>query len=181
MTAPVLPPPTQPAIDTVTGKWTTPWYKYLSDAQTYYNNGRPSGFFHVNLSTHQSVVAGATTTLLTFDTEEYDTNLWFDTTTSSYTPQEAGYYQFYVQAYTTRNATGETIEPFILRNSSYEAGGVYVAVQTTTAGGSISGASHVHYMNGTTDVVNFRVLCPSTRVVADARYTFAYGQKIGST
>lgn len=180
MTRIPVPPPTEPAIDPVTGQWTQPWYQYISQDQTPY---LASGFFYVarENDTGQVVVADQSTTIIAFTEKFVDTASWFSTTSYAYTPQEAGYYHLFCSAYTTRSATGQSIEPFIARNTSIEAGGNWIAPVTTTAGGAIKTVSAMLFLNGTTDSVQFQVACPSTLLRGLHQFTYAYGYKIGST
>jgi hypothetical protein len=99
--------------------------------------------------------ASNTNTKITINTETFDTNSNFDTTTNRFTPTVAGYYQFNGSA-VCQGSTGTNLSDLVVVKNGgsaqglagtvfYDAGTVY-----TTMGCTVSG---ILYMNGTTDYV----------------------------
>lgn len=78
--------------------------------------------------------------------EEVDTNSWFDTSLSRYTPQIAGYYQFHGSFQVLSTAT--TVYVTLYKNGVIAKQGLNVA--TNVGGGQVSA---IIYLNGSTDYV----------------------------
>ena len=100
-------------------------------------------------SAYQSVaqtLSSSTATKLNFQTEEFDTNNNFDSTTNMrFTPTVAGYYQ--VSGCVQLQTTNSTIYSAIYKNGSiYKFG-------TVAAASSASNVSSVVFLNGSTDYV----------------------------
>jgi hypothetical protein len=96
------------------------------------------------------------TTVVSFDTEEYDTASCFSTSTYRFTPNVAGYYQIeiYVQFNTTLYAVGLLIAK---NGTNYK-----TIVNTAVPYLSINGSCVVGF-NGTTDYIEFRAYSASTQ------------------
>jgi hypothetical protein len=88
----------------------------------------------------------ATYTKLNFQTEEYDTNSNFDTTTSRFTPNVAGYYLFTGSFEIT--TTQATLLVLLYKNGSSAK-----LLQYTAGVGNTASGSATFYMNGSTDYV----------------------------
>jgi hypothetical protein len=93
-------------------------------------------------------LSNATFTKMLFQTEEFDTNNNFDTSTSRFTPTVAGYYQVSSQVY-----FGNSLGPNI--TAIFKNGGAYKRLQTSPnpANDGTSGGSCIVYCNGTTDYI----------------------------
>jgi len=108
-----------------------------------------TGFTSSEFSAYNSVAVGLTNaaTKVTYTTEEFDTNNNYDTSTSTFTPTIAGYYQ--VTVATMIPNTSIMVSSMIYKNGSKVADG-----PGGTGGGFFYGqsiASKLVYMNGTTD------------------------------
>lgn len=107
-------------------------------------------------------IANATATVMTFDTEEFDTLSEFTPGTGVFQPRNAGYYQVDAQALTDPYVwpVNTRFEVQIYKNSTIWASGLYNASETASAvsiqrSGSVAS---ILYMNGTTDVMTIRLL-----------------------
>ena len=90
-----------------------------------------------------------TFTKLQLDTEEFDTNSNFDSTTNyRFTPTVAGYYQINAMAYLYGNSSGNQILSIYKNGSQFK-----TRMLLNQSNGSQSGLSVVIYFNGTTDYI----------------------------
>jgi hypothetical protein len=114
--------------------------------------------FSVYLNTNQSISAN-TYTKISFDTEDFDTNNNFDTTTNRrFTPTIAGYYQFDLTACPYTNAgTSEVNLAF------YKNGSIYSETRNSglTTNYGLNNFSQLIYCNGSTDYIEFYIKVPS--------------------
>jgi len=101
--------------------------------------------FSAYQSSSQSLSA-ATYAKLNFQSEEYDTNSNFDTSTSRFTPTVAGYYLF-TGAFEILTAQA-TLVVLVYKNGSYSK-----MLQYTAGVGNAANGSATIYMNGSTDYV----------------------------
>lgn len=117
--------------------------------------------FHVHKNTANQVVSDATITIVTWSTEEFDTNA--DFASNTFTPSVAGKYLI-----------SATIEAFDLASSSpliiylYKNGALYKTFASYDVGASNTSASSVSAVvsaNGTTD--NFDIRIKGTAVISD--------------
>jgi hypothetical protein len=94
-------------------------------------------------------VSDTTTTKIQFNTEDFDTNSNFDSTTNyRFTPTVAGYYQLNLQLTLDNNGSGAYYEAYIYKNGSV----VRKASATGQTLNSIAiNLSEIIYLNGTTD------------------------------
>lgn len=99
--------------------------------------------------TNQSIPA-STVTKITLNTVSYDTDSWFSTGTSRYTPQIAGYYMF-VGSVISGNGASSWYLPYIYKNGAAVMLGNNF--QTSAGGGPNSQVVFMVYMNGSTDYV----------------------------
>jgi hypothetical protein len=97
----------------------------------------------------------ATLTKVAFDTERFDTNSCFDTSTYRFTPTVAGYYQVNAMAYFDYSGSQYSVTEFHL----YKNGGSNTRAQWNNVSfyGSMAIADLV-YMNGTTDYIEMYAL-----------------------
>jgi hypothetical protein len=106
--------------------------------------------FSAYMGSDQTVSHG-TTTKLNFDTEEFDTNNNFDTSTYRFTPTVAGYYQIIVSSTLSSTTSTNRITVNLYKNA-----GQYKTGSTSAAGAATypsSIVSTILYMNGSTDYV----------------------------
>lgn len=96
--------------------------------------------FSAYLGSNQSI-SNNTFTKVLINTEEYDTNSCFDTSTSRFTPNIAGYYQITVAAQITGGGGG-----YIYRNGA-----------SFKNFSSSSGGTALLYLNGSTDYAEYYV------------------------
>jgi len=115
---------------TATGlKWATP-------------SGGAAPAFQAYLGSNQTGMQDSVAEKLKIDTENFDSDSWFNTTTYRYTPQKAGYYNFTIQG---SSSLIHTI--YILKNGSTQFNAIgYNSYQ------SFPGSKMV-YMNGSSDYV----------------------------
>ena len=138
--------------------------------------------FSVYQSTAQTAIANATFTKVQFQTEDYDTNSNFDSTTNyRFTPTVAGYYQFNsgVNASPAIAAGGQLIS--IYKNGAEFKRGQLVSVVAGIGAGSTV-ASQM-YMNGSTDYVEIYMFqnCGSTSTISTGTfYTYFNGSMVRS-
>lgn len=125
----------------------------LSTASTFAGTG-PT--FSAYAGSSQSLSAGVWTKLQ-INTEEWDTNSNFDTSTYRFTPTVAGYYQ--VNGRVTVNAIITTVVVAFYKNGSVWKRGTAIA---NSAGEATSGAALV-YLNGTTDYIELYAYFSSTQ------------------
>ena len=96
-------------------------------------------------------VSSTTATKIQFDTEDFDTNSNFDSTTNyRFTPTVAGYYQLNLQLTLDNNGSGSYYEAYFYKNGS-----VYKHASATgqTLNSIAINLSEIIYLNGTTDYV----------------------------
>lgn len=92
-------------------------------------------------------VANATWTKIAFNTEEFDTNSNYDTSTSRFTPTVAGYYQVNATLGFGGMTSGGAFLSIYKNGSSFKYGNLY----TASAVGILSTVNTLVYLNGTTD------------------------------
>ena len=95
-------------------------------------------------------ISSGTFTKVIFDTERFDTNANYDTSTYRFTPTVAGYYQinFSLDVGTSAGASQSVCS--IYKNGSYYSAGVNLSGSVTFYGNSISS---LVYCNGLTDYI----------------------------
>jgi len=131
--------------------------------------------FSAYMSADQSISTN-TWTKVQFDSEAFDTNSNFDSTTNyRFTPTVAGYYQINFRSRTVGTSSTATYYT-IYKNGS--AVGINAAALATNAGfQSMQIASGIIYFNGSTDYIEFYVNNNGTSPFIDA----AGGADIGNT
>jgi hypothetical protein len=98
--------------------------------------------FSATMSANQSVTS-STYTKVVFNTEDFDTNSNYDTTTYRFTPTVAGYYQITGSVYPNTTITA-------INSAIYKNGSNFKAFSGTTSSASVSA---LIYFNGSTDYV----------------------------
>ena len=123
-------------------------------------------------TTVTQTLSNNTPTKLNVTTEVFDTNSNYDTSTSRFTPNVAGYYQFigYVQGFGSSGTN--LVEVNIVKNGSFELRGSLLynaAAVYSSAGSNVTG---LLYMNGTTDYVEIygRVIGSGTLTLGSADF-----------
>jgi hypothetical protein len=119
--------------------------------------------FSATMSANQSVTS-STYTKVVFNTEDFDTNSNYDTTTYRFTPTVAGYYQINASIYPNTTVTQ-------INCSIYKNGAAYRAVSGTSAS---SACSSIVYLNGTTDYVEIYAYLAGTSPVILSTSTVSY-------
>lgn len=126
----------------------------LTSASTITQNNGPA--FRAWQSVQQTGFSAGTFTKITLTTEEFDTASCYDTATSRFTPNVAGYYQISATLWIVPSSGTTLNSGFIplFKNGSWYADGTFY----TTGGGFQVGeigntVSTLMYMNGTTDYV----------------------------
>ena len=114
--------------------------------------------FSAYLSSNQSITT-TTATKMQCNTEEFDTNSNYNTSTYSFTPTVAGYYQVNVRCAITINNASGLISSIYKNGSEIKRGNDYRA---TISAGTGASASALVYMNGTTDYLEFYALVIGT-------------------
>jgi len=119
---------------------------------------------------------GGAITLITCNTEVFDSNSAYDTSAYRFTPQVAGKYFFYGQIYITSPGTNLTMQCRLSKNGSAFAVGDHNSAvnrdQAVVAHGSVD-------LNGSSDYVDLRGYNSSSMTtVAGSLYTYFGGYKI---
>lgn len=126
--------------------------------------------FSAYLSASQTI-SNNTVTKIQFDTELFDTNSNFNTSTYTFTPTVAGYYQVNLNTYIVGTASrAYYLSPRIYKNGS----NFRIAANALTLGPGgdwIIPTSYLIYMNGTTDyleayIYNYDYTASSTVIVS---------------
>jgi hypothetical protein len=121
--------------------------------------------FSVYLSANQSITS-STSTKIAFNTELFDTNSNYDTSTYRFTPTVAGYYSIGMIC----SFVGSSITRFFA--SIYKNGSEFYRVFDGNGSTYQSGGSQVIYMNGTTDYIEFYGYITGTSVGFEGANTF---------
>ena len=124
-------------------------------------------------SAYQSSVqtlSSGTFTKIQFQSEEFDTNSNFDSTTNyRFTPTVAGYYQF-----NTAITVGASLTP--MQGAFYKNGSIYKVIANTGASvGAILGSSLI-YCNGSTDYVEVYGFVTTGQALSTNGQTYVYFQ-----
>jgi hypothetical protein len=129
--------------------------------------------FSVARTTSNQNIPASTWTKIQFQTEEFDTNNNFDSTTNyRFTPTVAGYYQINLSPFVSFSSGG----PSVVGSSIYKNGALYKIGFTNGSGfpyGSLVTAAVV-YMNGSTDYIEGYVFSNSSAAVLIAGSSDSY-------
>jgi hypothetical protein len=126
--------------------------------------------FSATQSTATSCANGTLTKIL-FQTEEFDTNSNYDTSTSRFTPTVAGYYQVNCGVYFAGLTSQYGFSAFYKNGSLFKYGNTFGA----TAGGCTVNNSCLIYMNGSTDYLEVyatQLIGFSLNTLADPTLTY---------
>jgi hypothetical protein len=131
--------------------------------------GNGPSFFAYKTS-NQSI-SGGVSTKVTFDTELYDTNNNF--ASSTFTPTVAGYYQFNVTLSISTPPSNTYVSPILYRNGAAYMSGTQANIFTTSYGGC--GFSNIVYLNGSTDYIEiYTTIGQSTNVYGQALPAYSF-------
>ena len=117
----------------------------LTSASNVVTNSGPA--FRAYMGGNQTPSVNTWTTIA-FNTEEFDTDNCFNTSTYTFTPTVAGYYQFNV-AWLNAGSVSNYLSVSIAKNGTR----IRSAVNPDISGGGSVNRSALVYMNGTTDSV----------------------------
>jgi hypothetical protein len=118
--------------------------------------------FRAYMSAAQTI-SGSTFTKLNFNTEVFDTNSCYDTTTNRFTPNVAGYYQVSGNIYITATA-----QIYVYKNGTADSIGPYASTTGFVTNSLV-------YLNGTTDYVELYIFSSAvtTNVTTAAQSQFS--------
>jgi hypothetical protein len=133
-------------------------------------NGQGAPAFSVSKSANQSITSG-TWTKVTFDTEIFDTNNNF--ASSTFTPTVAGYYQINGTTDIYPSASGNRAAIRIYKNGSAFGYGNDIQISGQVEMGIV--VSSLIYMNGTTDYLELYALMTATSPVIQSFGTYFTG------
>jgi hypothetical protein len=129
--------------------------------------------FSAYLNTSQSITT-STYTKVQINTEEFDTNSNYDTSTSRFTPTVAGYYQVNGRFSSEVNST-------LLVATIYKNGVEFKRGMDTRASVNASTGATVNtliYMNGTTDYIEFYAYITGTSPIIESGQKLAWFQAL---
>jgi hypothetical protein len=121
--------------------------------------------FKAYKTTSNQSISSATDTKVTFNAESWDTDSCFDTSTSRFTPNIAGYYQINCTIYVDTTNDGNRNVFYFYKNGSY-----YETFQNNirrgnTAGELGMGGSTIMYFNGSSDYAEVYIYTQSGSTV----------------
>lgn len=151
-----------------TGRWRCV-ARYVSEPQ-----------FSVYRSGAQTITAGSTT-VISLETENYDTHSWFDVTTYRYTPLLPGKYLFTFNVGLASFGSGRKMDPRLYMNGSTDVA-LGVSVATGAAADCSGGGSKIVAMNGSTDYMQLRVTngdVADRAITAVNHVTYLTGVRVG--
>ena len=110
------------------------------------------GLFMAKKTTTTQTLSHNTHTIIQYDSEDIDTQGWYDTSTYKYTPQVAGWYQIYASHYSYNYATqGVEVSTNIMKNGSSVAYG-FIGHDNYGGGAQVQ-VSAIIQLNGSSDYV----------------------------
>ena len=189
----------QSALDSLVGESNVPWTRLaditVPDGATSITNSDISdtrsqigmthkkavGLFSVTKTSVQSIPT-STTTLVTFDNENYDIDGWYDPTNSRYTPQKAGFYFFVCGIKISNLGDNRYYWAEIYKNGS-AAQRLFIKHTPDTANSQATTGSALVYMNGNTDYVEIYMHhndASTKNLSTTAHLTFWKGYFVGS-
>lgn len=123
------------------------------------------------------LITTATFTKAQINTEVFDTNSNYDTTTYRFTPTVAGYYQINGGVNSSASAASTRTMALIYKNGS-----MYTQGPDITLNGGGSSVSSIVYMNGSTDYLELYAFIAGTTpgIFAGSPYTYFNGSLVRS-
>lgn len=117
-------------------------------------------------------------TTVSYNTEDYDPNNWYNTSTGRFTPDESGWYKVTTtNNFNSLSAADHYVQMLTYKNTTLEAYSAIFGVYTGTAGQTLSTAV---FLNGTTDYIQSSVVCvgQSNTLVASSNGTQMQIEKV---
>lgn len=140
------------------------------------------GFFSAYKSTDQLDIANNTNVKVTFETEEFDVSGWYDPATSRYTPQKAGYYQFW-----SCLAIGPCVDQKLFAGKLFKNGAqlkYFLQIHTSGTSTLIASGTAAGYANGTTDYFEIYTAhtfgVATSDLFANSAYAWVQGVYLGA-
>lgn len=133
--------------------------------------------FSATSTSNQTVTSGVWTKV-TLNSEEFDTNSNYDTSTSRFTPTVPGYYTFSFACLGSGSVNTTAVYSQLYKNGIGAKAGSYVVSTTYPYNNSQSAGSAILYMNGSTDYVELYAnifVSGTATVTAGANVTFLAG------
>ena len=133
-------------------------------------------YFHAYLSSNQGITT-STQTLLQFDTEVFDTDNSYSTSTYKFTPQTAGKYVVYVQMTPSSGADFDTFELQLYKNE-VSTGGTQAIARGRNEAFDTKHLNRIIEFNGSTDFVYvyvFQTAGTTKDVMGSAGYDTFFG------
>ena len=157
----------------------------LSFATAGEDNPCGTGLFRANVSSAISIANNSWADPVIYQTEDYDLEGWYNTTTGKYTPQVAGYYRF--EGHILMSNFGSTWAEIWVRHQKN--GSDYAEfVGNSPNNGAYEGIFHssIVLMNGSSDYFNVRVLNQngdggSDNILASTNYNWINGYLLKAT
>lgn len=126
--------------------------------------------FSAGMSTTQTITT-STFTKVNFNTEEWDTNSNYNTSTYRFTPTVAGYYQVNCSIDAGASTSFTRVLPAIFKNGSGYRYGVNLGTASNNSFSSI--CSSIVYMNGSTDYIEcYGYIIASTAIISPSGGTW---------
>jgi len=141
----------------------------------------PSPVFKAYLPTTNQSISTNTDTQINLTATSFDSNSFFNTTSSVFQPTIAGYYQINWAVYLTNGTTNAMTyaESYIKKNTTINSAGNLLSTNSTTSDVLVftSVGSDIVYLNGTTDYVSLWVFATGTSLTANygSQNTFMSG------
>ena len=123
----------------------------------------------------QSALSGGTWTKIVFQAEEFDTASTYDTSTSVFTPNVAGYYQVNAGV-SPASFSGNYFLASLYKNNNLFKNGCNFS--PNSAAGATSTVSALIYMNGTTDYLEVYAIAGGTPIILNNGNNDNYFQAI---
>lgn len=148
---------------------------------THFPSRLAKGAFVAYQSSAQTPTAAAITKV-NLQSEEYDLDNWFDSTTNyRYTPQQAGFYFFNAAVNTITSGTGQSyLLCWLYKNGVRAKAGSASYVSANSFGLSAGGGWFI-YANGSSDYFELYVQAAGTALTTGSDYTFLSGVYLGAS
>jgi hypothetical protein len=133
--------------------------------------------FRVYGSGNQSI-SSATATKIQWDSETFDTDNCFDSTTNyRFTPTKSGYYQITIGCRSTWSGGSAYFEMNLYKNGANDA---IIITNPSSPSGIVNGGAILVYMNGTTDYLEAYLYSGGTSPIIDRANSYFTGVWIRS-
>lgn len=129
------------------------------------------GLFSVRETSGQTITAGAGDVVVNFNTEEYNHDGWYSTSTYKFIPKQPGYYLFSCSVYATAARTAAAVISLAVNGTAVR------IIERRAEGWTLSG-SCIYYMNGDTDYAQIVVGAATDNFVLSNGTTKNYFQGV---